>query len=128
MEPLYIEKAKLTPQVIFDKSKEIFLIKGRSLPQDIFSFYEPLMNWFTEYMKDPNPTTTITFELEYFNSSSSKAILQIIQMLEQLAKNGLETKVDWHYQEYDEDTLETGKTFEMLTKLPFTFKELSGNS
>ena len=125
IEPIYIEKSNLTPHVILDKTKEIFLFKGRSLPQNVSDFYEPIINWLTEYIADPNPTTVITIELEYFNSSSSKAILQLIKMLETLKNNRLDVKVIWCYQEYDDDTLESGQTFSNLVNVPFSFQTIT---
>ena len=125
IEPLYIEKSNLTPKVILDKSEEIFLFKGRSLPQNVFEFYEPIYAWITQYIEEPNQSSVFTFELEYFNSSSSKAILQLLKMLETLTNNGLEVKVNWCYQEYDEDTLESGQTYSTLVDIPFFFQTIS---
>jgi hypothetical protein len=121
MEPLYKEKTKSTPEVNLDKSKEIFLIKGWSKPENTLEFYEPVMNWFTEYTNNPNPSTTLTIDMDYFNSSTSKVLLNIINILEVILKNGLEVKVTWHYG--DEDTLEAGEAYKSLTKVPFTFIE-----
>ncbi len=123
MEPLYIEASNLSPIVILDKSKEIFLIKGRSLPENAFSFYDPIIEWLITYLRDPNPGTIFTFELIYFNSASSKAILQIVQILEKLIENGLQASVIWFYQEEDEDSLETGETYASLVDVPFVFKK-----
>ena len=124
MEPLYINESSISPKVILDKSKEIFLIKGRSLPENALSFYEPVVDWLTEYLNNPLPVTILTFELDYFNSASSKVIFQIIEMMELLLKNGFEVKVNWYYQEEDEDTLEAGQTYASLTNVPFLFNAI----
>jgi hypothetical protein len=124
MEPLNIKELKTSPQVIFDKSKEIFLIKGRSLPENSLSFYEPVINWLTEYINSPNPKTILTIELDYFNSASSKIILQIIQMLEIPVKNGYDIKINWSYQEEDEDILEAGQIYANLSHVPFLFNTI----
>jgi hypothetical protein len=119
MEPLCNAKTKSTPEVILDKSKGIFLIKGISKPENTVEFYDPIMNWLTEYTNNPNQSTVLTFDMDYFNSSSSKIILHIIQTLEEILKKGLEIRVNWCYG--DEDTLEAGEAYESLTKVPFTF-------
>jgi hypothetical protein len=126
MEPLYIEGSKFTPRVAFDKNKEIFQITGRSLPENALSFYEPVMEWFREYLNNPNPTTILTFELEYFNTASSKVISDIILMLEGPLSRGLDVKVNWCYPQDDEDTLETGQDYASLTNIPFVFNALAG--
>jgi hypothetical protein len=126
MEPFYSIGTKSTPEVILDKSKETFHIKGWSKPENAIEFYEPIMNWLTEYSNNPNPCTILTFNMDYFNSSSSKILLNIIHILEDILKKG-EVKVNWFYG--DEDTLEAGQAYESLTKVPFTFIELlSSNS
>lgn len=126
MEPMYIEKSKSTPEVILDKSKEMFSIKGLSKPENTLEFYEPIMNWLAEYTKDPNSSTILTFEMDYFNSSSSKVILNLIHILEAILKKGLEARVHWHYG--DEDTLEAGQAYESLTRIPFKFiEQMNGN-
>lgn len=121
MEPFYNIGTKSTPDVILDKSKEIFQIKGWSKPENTLEFYEPIMNWLTEYTNNPNPSTIFTFNMEYFNSSTSKIFLTIIHILEELLKNGSAVKVNWLYG--DEDALEAGEAYKSLTKVPFNFIE-----
>ena len=125
MEPLYIEATKLTPKVILDKNKEIYQIIGRPLPENAVSFYVPIMEWLKDYFKNPNKSTTITFELEYANSTSSKNIFEIICMLQEPLDNGIEVTVNWVYNEEDEDALETGKDYEKLSNVPFIFSVLT---
>ncbi len=125
MEPLYIEPTKLTPKVILDKNKEIYQIIGRSLPENAVSFYVPIMEWLKDYFKNPNKSTTITFELEYANSTSSKNIFEIICMLQEPLDKGIEVTVNWVYNEEDEDALETGKDYEKLSNVPFIFSVLT---
>jgi hypothetical protein len=127
MKPLYIEKSKVAPQVIFDKSNGIFLIKGRSLPENPFSFFEPMLDWVKEYIINPNQITVFTFEFEYFNSASSKVILEILRLLEKLLSKGLEVRVNWCYMEEDEDVLETGQIYSSLVDVPFIFNGIARN-
>ena len=121
MEPFSVEASKQTPHVVLDKNKEIFLFTGRSLPENSAAFYEPILAWLNQYINNPNPVTIINFELEYFNSASSKIIFEIILMLKDILSKGLEAKVNWCYTEEDEDILESGQTFEGLSNVPFVF-------
>ena len=57
MKPLHQEKTKSTPEINFDKSQEIFEIKGWSKPENTLEFYEPVISWLTEYSAQPNPNT-----------------------------------------------------------------------
>jgi hypothetical protein len=121
MDPLIIEKTRTKPNIIFDKANGIFEIKGKSLPENAEEFYNPIIEWLKAYLENPNPSTMLVFEMEYVNSSSSKKIYEIIEMLETPAKNGIDVKVNWRYLEEDDDTLEVGNEYASLVKVPFVF-------
>lgn len=121
MEALYIKEDEGIPRIILDKDKNIFEVSGNSLPEDIIGFYAPVFRWIEEYLKQPNPTTKLTIKLNYFNSSSSKAILDLISLLAELAHKGYKVEVEWHYMEMDDDNLQTGKEFEGFAKIPFKY-------
>lgn len=121
MEPLIIEEGLSTPKVILDKEKGKFEISGQSLPEDVMGFYEQVFKWMNEYLKLPNKKTEFNFRLMYFNSASSKVILDILNLLEELSLRGFDVEIFWHYLEMDEDMLATGKEFNKMLKLPFHF-------
>ena len=72
------------------QQSNVMEISGRSLPEDVSSFYGPILNWLAEYIKSPNPKTVFNFKLVYFNTASSKLILDILMKLEELHKKGNE--------------------------------------
>ena len=121
MEPLVIEGTKSTPNVILDKEKGIFQFIGNSLPENAMGFYHPIINWVTEYLTNPNPSTELTFKLAYFNTASSKIIYELIKQHVSLKNSPNAIKVNWYYSEEDEDMLEAGKDYQDLTKLHFEF-------
>src|SRR5688572_10312649 len=110
MEILNLEGTADTPKIILDKGRSIFEISGRSLPEDSADFYKPVLEWIEAYTREPNPVTEFVFKLEYFNTSSSKLILDILSALE--AIGGM--KIEWCYPEDDEDMEEAGKEFSEL--------------
>jgi hypothetical protein len=118
MEILKLEGTADTPTIILDKANGIFEISGRSLPEDSVEFYKPVLEWIAGYAKSPNPSTSFTFKLEYFNTSSSKLILDVLSALEAIAGMSIE----WCYQEEDEDMEEAGKEFSELVEIPFAYK------
>jgi SiaC family regulatory phosphoprotein len=118
MEILHLEGTEDTPKIILDKSNKIFEISGRSLPEDSAGFYKPVLEWIGDYSKQPNPATEFAFKLEYFNTSSSKLILDVLSDLEDI--KGM--KIDWYYHEDDEDMEEAGKEFSELVEIPFEYK------
>jgi hypothetical protein len=121
MEPLQIKATDSTPNVILDKVNGIFEISGNSLPENVMAFYEPVLNWIKSYIKDPNPSTTFVFKLTYFNTASSKTIFSLLSTLEPLIEKGYKVQIDWCYMEVDEDTLDAGKEYASVVKVPFNF-------
>jgi len=119
MEAIKIKGTEDTPNVILDAADNIMEISGRSLPEDVSSFYGPILNWLTEYSKKPNPKTIFNFKLVYFNTASSKLILDILMKLEDLTKKGNEVLVKWYYPEDDEDMQEAGNEYADIVEVPF---------
>lgn len=118
-----IPATQRTPEILLDRTGSDGTIKftGRSLPDDARGFYNPILVWIEEYFSNPHPKTFIRFKLEYFNTSSSKMLLQIIKKLEKLEDHNKNVSIEWCYMEDDEDILESGKTFQELTSVSFNF-------
>jgi hypothetical protein len=119
MEAIKIKGTEDTPTVILDAAENYFEISGRSLPEDVTSFYGPIIAWLSEYNKNPNPKTVFNFKLEYFNTASSKLILDVLMKLEELATAGHDVLVKWHYPEDDEDMQEAGNEYADIVEVPF---------
>lgn len=121
MRTLKIKEDESTPKIIMDKENNLFEIDGISLPEDVIAFYEPIFNWIEDYLKEPNLSTELNIKLSYFNTSSSKVILDILSMFDELTDRGLMVSTSWHYLEMDDDLLATGKEFKSMLKMPFHF-------
>lgn len=119
METIKILGTDDTPTVIMDAENEIFEISGRSLPEDVTAFYDPILNWLDEYAGSPNAKTAFTFKLVYFNTASSKLLLDILMKLEQMHEDGKDIIIRWFYPEDDEDMQEAGEEYADIVDVPF---------
>jgi len=119
MDAIKIKGTEDTPNVILDAAENNMEISGRSLPEDVSSFYGPILNWLSEYSKNPNQKTIFNFRLVYFNTASSKLILDILMKLEELNKKGNNVMVRWYYPEDDEDMQEAGNEYADIVEVPF---------
>lgn len=117
-----INRSDSYPDIIMDKANGIFEIKGISMPENGKDFYQPVIDFLTEYAEMPNPVTHFLFNLRYFNISSSKMLLFILYKLQEIQTPERKVLVTWCYD--DEDILEAGKDFEQMVKIPFQFKEI----
>lgn len=122
MDNLLIEPTTYTPLVKFDADKHILEIKGESYPENISEFYEPVFDWVKAYLKDlsEGQKVRIAIELIYFNSNSSKVLMNFFNMLQTSAIQGKNIVVHWYYDKENDMALEYGEEFkEDLESLPF---------
>jgi len=119
MNPLIIPAKIDSPAVNLDKEKQLFEIKGKSLPENVNIFYQPIIDWFTEYFKNPNEETVLHFKLDYLNTASSKALLSLFLVVEEAIKNGKKAQVKWYYEEDDEDMKDIGEEYANIIQVPF---------
>ena len=122
MDVLHIEPTDETPKIVLDPDNNVYEFVGKSLPEDVTTFYGPVLDWLDEYGESPNDKTVIEFKLVYFNTASSKLILDILFKLEEIAEDGADLSVVWHYQEDDEDMQEAGEEYADLVEMPFELR------
>ncbi len=119
METLKIKSTEDSPRILLDKESNILEISGRSLPEDVNTFYEPALSWIEEYAKNPLDITVFNFKLTYFNTASSKVILDILTQFEEMIEEGHNVLVRWHYLEEDEDMMDAGEEYSEMVDVPF---------
>ncbi len=117
-EELKIECTSDTPTILFSENTGILSINGRSLPEDAFSFYQPVLEWLSEYSRSPKAQTQLNINLEYFNTASAKQVFKIITIIGEVAKKD-KVIIKWHYDEGDRDMQASGERFSRLSGLAF---------
>lgn len=127
MEPLLITQTEYTPEVILDMSKQELVFRGECRPENAYNFFSPIVNWFNNLknIKPNNNSTPIIFNLDYFNSSSAKHIMNLFLLINNVNNTyNHKLEVIWEYDEDDEDTYDAGLEFEELSGMSFMFKAL----
>ncbi len=110
---LKIEATAKTPKLKVIPSKGLIHVSGISIPEDPKSFYAPFHAAISDYMKDPNEKTIVEFKLEYFNTSTTLIIRNIIRRLKDF-NSTTDLKVCWYFEEDDEDMEEVGEELKIL--------------
>jgi hypothetical protein len=119
MDPIKINPTPKTPTVLLDPSQGVIEIKGRSHPENSADFYKPVMNWLNDYAQNPVEKTVVNIQLELFNTSSSKCILDMFKKLEVMHKANNQVEVNWYYEGDDEDGLDAGENYRYMIGIPF---------
>jgi len=133
MDQLHIEKGEFTPLISFDSESRQLEIVGISRPENVGEFYEPVLNWFEELEKeieygvfsiDEDKPFVLKMHLTYFNSATSKVLWQMLEIFNRLIAKGLKIKVEFYYDEGDEQMLEDGQELSETSNIPFEFIEI----
>ncbi len=128
MNPLYIEESGSTPRVELDSNTGVFKIVGKSFPEDVKSFYIPVIDWIQLYVQEPNAESIFEVSLEYFNTASSKMLLIILSQLKEIQKREKKITVLWRFPENDLEIEDAGIEFSEVINIPFIFRRVSDSS
>ncbi|MBN1415426.1 MAG: DUF1987 domain-containing protein [Bacteroidales bacterium] len=117
MEDLFVRGTDSLPTVSFKTNGEL-KITGRALPEDASSFFRPILDWVRNFSAEE---INIEFNLDYFNTSVSKQLLDMFKIIENNPENK-NIKIKWMYEDGDDEMLESGEIYsEMLKRFQFTF-------
>ncbi|MBU0764844.1 MAG: DUF1987 domain-containing protein [Bacteroidetes bacterium] len=120
---LTIEKGINTPEVNFDSKKGILSLTGISIPEDVKTFYDPLIAWIEDYFRSPCRKTILNVHLEYLNTASSMYLVRLFRTLETLSDKKHAVEINWIYDSTDMDILEEGRDFQSLVSIPIRMVE-----
>ena len=125
MEPYHLPATKSTPEIKFHHG--ILEIRGVSIPENAYDFYQPLVRLIESYCNGPNFETTVNLMFPHFNTSTSKCLLGIFTTLEKIHQRTSRVKVNWYYDANDEDFRDTAMDYAELVKIDFKFISVNPN-
>ena len=99
----------------------MILLKGKSTPENSIQLYHPVINKIKELFANVQGEIQVNVSLEYFNTSSSKCIFDMLRTLKGMQSSERSVHINWYYEEDDEDMLETGEDYEDILGLPFSY-------
>jgi hypothetical protein len=122
MRPLDIQAGKTTPRILYSPAENVLQIIGSSLPENVYTLYEPVMEWLQEFVNAPvlNPPMQIIFKIQYYNSGSIRYFAEILTKIANLSGKGLKYSVEWYYEADDENIREAGEDLSDISETPFT--------
>lgn len=126
MNNFYVKGSYRTPEINFDFEQGILSISGRSITENPISFYKHLENLICDYCNaKPKPKTIVKVTLEYFNTSTSKCLVDIFKQLENLHSPKTEVLIEWYYEKDDEEIKDSGEDYKDIINIPFEIKLLT---
>ncbi len=111
------------PEVMFDADKGICEISGESYMEETYKFYLPLINWLKDYTKEVKKPVELNIKLIYLNTSSTKCVLDMLEILKDFEDAGGKAKVTWYYDKSDPDMVDEVEDFEAESGIKIELKE-----
>ncbi len=124
MEKLELKGSPKTPDILLDGSSGQIKLSGRSIPENSIEFFDPIYIWIDAYCESPCSETVLDVRLEYFNTSSSKCLLDIFKKFEKINGSRSHVRVNWYFERDDEDMAEAGEDYQAIVELPFDIIEV----
>jgi len=130
MENLEIKETEFTPRILFDYLNNFFEFDGVSRPENVMSFYTPIIDWMTTYESelykhhvsgDKKFPVKVVFKFSYFNSASAKMIYNMLECLSRISKMGYSLAIDLYIEDGDEQMREYGEELSEAIEIPFKF-------
>ncbi|MBE6340667.1 MAG: DUF1987 domain-containing protein [Marinilabiliaceae bacterium] len=118
LDAIKISATNSTPYISADPQTRQIVIKGRSLPTNVVTFYQPIIDWIKMYGTTDNEDLNVKIQLSFLNSSSHKRLLDIFEGVESLQEKGCKAEIEWFYKEGDEDIYAAGTEFLSILKCP----------
>ncbi|MFM7310574.1 MAG: DUF1987 domain-containing protein [Flavobacteriales bacterium] len=106
-----------TPMVQFSP-EGMLTIQGRSLPENAFEFYDPVLSAMRAFMQHEAAGIQLNIQLDYFNSSSGRYLFEMFHLLEGSKSPALHA-VNWYVDKDDELMMERGAEMQSLVQVKF---------
>ena len=119
-----IAAGKSTPRILMDYNQNQYLIEGQSYPENSSHFYEPLIGWVKENVNTLENDFLLKIKLIYLNTSSTKAMLYLFDILDEAFKQGNKIQIEWYYDRENEMARETGEELLEDLALPYSIIEV----
>ncbi|HVI51254.1 MAG TPA: DUF1987 domain-containing protein [Candidatus Sulfotelmatobacter sp.] len=129
MQTITIAASERSPEVEFNFDEGVLKLKGESYPEDVAAFYGPLLTALDKWLSDLAEGAKISCDIElvYFNSSSAKALMNLLLLLEKAGAAGQSVVVNWYFNSDDDTMQEFGEDFsEDLNHVQFNLCAVEG--
>jgi hypothetical protein len=118
----HLEKAQTnsTPYILIDEEKGYMKFEGRSFHENVAVFYTDVNDWLDTYLKKDFGSFTFDFEMNYFNSSTSKLLHNLLMRMDKYASEKNKVVVNWITTKDNDIIIECGEDFqEDISNLEF---------
>lgn len=120
---LNISATTSTPAVSWDKDAATLTISGESYPENSFAFFGPVFAWLSSELPALK-RFRLRVSVSYMNSSSTKCMLDIIDLVSESAERGCDAAVVWLYDRDNERARDLAEEFREDVEIPFEIRPI----
>jgi hypothetical protein len=124
MNNLIIERSVETPEINFNFQTGVLRVAGRAYSGDITKYYKQMSAWLEEYLKEPQDTTTIELQLDYYNSVFIKLLFYFFDRSKEVLQKNKKLTIKWFHQKDDEESIEDALRISKIINFPVETVEL----
>ena len=95
-----------TPEILLDADAGTLVLSGESYPEDVTAFYNTLSDAIIAYFDSSESAFDVSIKLTYFNSSSARSLMELLDLLDNAASQGRQVSVQWYCDAEDDITRE----------------------
>ncbi len=112
-----------TPYVCLDADKGHIELYGKSICEDTNGFYKPIIQWTQNFLHTSDLDLNFKIKLEYFNSRSSKCLMDLFKVMDLAYCRGKKIEIHWFCEDDDVDMLEAAEDYQAITNIPIKIME-----
>lgn len=119
MNSYFVESTYNSPEITLDWQNATLEIAGKSIPENAIKVYGPVIDWIDQYLIRPKDKTVINIRLSFFNTSTSKYLMELFKRFEEVYRQGFDVQVNWYYDDYDIYSI--AQDYKALVDVPMNF-------
>ena len=106
MSDFSLQATSRTPAIHLNTADMTLVISGESYPEDVRQFYTTINEQLAVYFTTKPKRRDVAIKLTYFNSGSARALMELLDQLDEAAEKGVKIIVNWYCDPDDDITRE----------------------
>ena len=106
MSDFSLQATSRTPAIHLNTADMTLVISGESYPEDVCQFYTTINEQLAVYFTTKPERLDVAIKLTYFNSGSARALMELLDQLDEAAEKGVKIIVNWYCDPDDDITRE----------------------
>lgn len=116
---LYITATQSSPEISADWDAGLLIMKGDSYPENTFELFGQVIQWVETFLASTRRPLRLDLYLIYLNTSSIRAMIDILEMLEAAHADTRDVNLRWFYDYRNQRAAELAEEFREDYTFPF---------